>query len=177
MKYVALLRGINVGGHTLIKMAELKEVFEKAGYKNIVTYINSGNVIFESDEKSLGDLEEDIEKRIEKTFKLNVLVVVLSGSQLKKVVGEVPKEWNKNLDIRCYIAFLKKPLKPKDVVEKIKINETVDSIEAGSRAVYMTTKMSGLTRSGFTKMASTPIYKSMTIRNYNTVLKILNLME
>lgn len=77
MKYVALLRGINVGGNSLIKMADLKVGFEGIGLTEVKTYINSGNVLFASDEKDSRKLSEKIEGMILKKFKLPVKTLVL----------------------------------------------------------------------------------------------------
>ncbi len=176
-KYVALLRGINVGGNNIIKMAELKIAFEKNSFTNVKTYINSGNVIFESAEKDIAKITQNIEKDIAKTFKQNLQVVVISQKQLETVISEIPTEWKKGHDLRCYIAFIKEPFTPADFIKEVKLKENVDSVKTGKKVVYMSTKLEGLTKSGFTKLAGTKIYKNITIRNLNTSQKLLALMS
>jgi uncharacterized protein (DUF1697 family) len=177
MKYLALLRGINVGGNAIIKMAELKKAVETDGFTQVRTYIQSGNIVFESEEKDAAKVAVRLEGLILKYFKVNSLVIVRTYDQLKKVVSEVPPNWNNHDDIRCYIAFTAESVTPKEVVQAVKLKDEVDFIKAGEGVVYMTTLLSGITKSGFTKLISTPVYKYITIRNYTTVQKILSLME
>ncbi len=177
MKYVALLRGVNVGGNSLIKMTDLKETVEKIGFTNVQTYIQSGNVIFESGEANVSKIDSLLEESLKKRFKYGSRIVVRNYEQFKRVISEVPADWEKGKDIRCYIAFVREPVTSQDIVKEIQVKEGVDFISAGKGAIYMTTLMSGLTKSGFTRMVGKPFYKDITIRNYNTAKKILALME
>lgn len=177
MKYVGLLRGINVGGKGIIKMAELKAAVENCGFAHVKTFIQSGNVIFESDEEKTGGIAARIEEYLLKTFKINSQTIVITYDQIKKVVLEVPSDWNQRKDLRCYIAFIREPVKPQEVLKQIRLKEGVDFAKAGEGVVYLTTLLSGLTKSGFAKLVSTKVYKDITIRNYSTVQKLLTLME
>lgn len=176
-RFVALLRGINVGGNNSIKMSTLKEAFEKSGLKNVLTYINSGNVIFESDEKKTGKLTEEIEKMLSKTFHYKARVIVKSQDQIQQIVANVPKEWQSRKDIRCYVGFLSDVVDAKIAAREIILKEGVDSLKTGTGVFYMTSLLSALTKSAFNKLVGTKIYQEMTIRNYNTTRKILALME
>jgi len=176
MIYVALLRGINVGGKNSIKMSELKICFENAGFENVVTIINSGNVIFTADQK------EDVlvgltESAIKGVFGLEIKVVIVSKKNIIEIVKNVPLSWKTKSNIRCNIAFLRKNSSVDTIMESVRINETVDYLDRGPGVVYMTTLLSGLTKSYFNKMVGTKIYKEITIRNYNTTRKILEIME
>jgi uncharacterized protein (DUF1697 family) len=175
MEYVALLRGINVGGKSIIKMSELKNAFENLSFKNVQTYINSGNVIFESDEKSL-NIRENLEKNLSKKFKLDLRIVIKTKEEMTKVLKEVPTEWKKINNLRCYIAFVREPVTEKDVLAEVRIKEGVDFVKISNGVLYMSTLLSGVTKSGFTKLIGTKIYKDITIRNYNTVQKLLDIM-
>ncbi len=177
MKYVALLRGINVGGNSIIKMVDLKAAFEKAGFKNVATFIQSGNVVFESTSGNAGSITKKLENSLSKRFKLNLRLIVRSHDQLKNILKKVPKTWIKGEDLRRYIAFIKETVTTKDVLKEVELNEGIDFVHPGQGVVYMSTKMSGLTKSRFTKLAAKKIYKDITIRNYNTTQKILALME
>lgn len=177
MKYVALLRAINVGGNNLIKMESLRNAFIKAGYTNVATYIQSGNVIFETDEKSVNKISIAIEKMLSKEFSYSATVIIRTHSELLKIVHEAPSLWNTEQDLRCYVAFVREPITPKDVIREVIINADVDTVESGTRVVYMTTKMSEIAKSGFSKLTGKKIYKDITIRNYNTVKKLLALMQ
>jgi uncharacterized protein (DUF1697 family) len=177
MKYIGLLRGINVGGNSLIKMIELKAAFEKSGYTNVVTYINSGNVIFESDEKDVGKITKTLEKNLSQEFGMPLRVVVRSYNELQEIVSNVPSCWTDGSDVRKYISFILEPSNAKDIAQEIDLREGVDELKIGKQVLYMTTKMSGLTKSGFIKMIGKKIYKEMTMRNFNTVEKVLGIME
>ena len=177
MKYLALLRGINVGGNNVIKMAELRNAFERSGFTNVATYITSGNVIFESAETKAGMLTDVLEQALSQTFHFDARLVVKSHDQLKDIVSQVPSEWKHQHDLRCYIAFIKEPTTTQQVLNEIEIKEGIDFVQAGQHVVYLSTRLSGLTKSGFTKLVGKKIYKDMTIRNYSTTQKLLALME
>ena len=177
MQYVAFLRGINVGGNNLINMAELKTAFEAEGFVHVRTYINSGNVLFESRIKISQKLEEQIETLITKTFMHHIAVLVVSHDQLKNVLSAVPDEWHTKTDIRCYISFLMHPLTIEEAVKEMVINETVDDLKVGQNVLYMTTLLSGLTKSRFNQMIGKKFYQQITIRSYGTIQKILTLLE
>jgi uncharacterized protein (DUF1697 family) len=176
MKYVALLRGINVGGNNMIKMVELKEAFEKNGFTDVLTYINSGNVIFSSDEKKSEKLTLTLEEALSKTFNYKARVMVLSHEQIKQIVANVPHEWKTSSDIRCYVGFLADSVTDK-AIKEVPVREGVDSLKVGQGVLYMTTLLSALSKSAFNKIMSKKIYQDMTIRNYNTTQKLLALME
>jgi len=177
MKYVALLRGINVGGNSMIKMAALKAAFESEGFRNVVTYINSGNVVFESEQKNPEGIRDTLEKSLSKTFEFTLRIVIRSYPEIKKVVSNVPDKWNSSKDLRCYIAFVREPANAQEIAKHIDTKEGIDWLDLGDHIVYMTTKLSGLTKSSFSKLAGKPIYQDITIRNFNTTKKILELME
>jgi uncharacterized protein (DUF1697 family) len=178
--YVALLRGINVGGKNLIKMPALKASFEEMGFGNVATLIQSGNVLFDSPaggEKQPQKLEIQLEAALSKTFDYNAKVIVRSSSQIQKVLKEVPPDWKHRKDIRCYIAFLKDSLKAEQAIKEVELREEIDSVKAGDGVLYLTSLLSALTKSKINKIASLKIYQDMTIRNYNTTQKIAVLLE
>jgi uncharacterized protein (DUF1697 family) len=177
MKYLALLRGVNVGGNSIIKMSDLKEAVEQSGFASVKTFINSGNVIFESSEANISKVNAMLEEVLKKRFNLESRVFLLTYEQFKDIVDRVPEDWKKRRDIRCYIAFVREPVTVNDVMKEIRVKEGVDFVQGGKGAVYLTTLMSGLTKSGFTKLISTPVYKDITLRNYTTAQKLLTLMK
>ncbi len=177
MKYVALLRGINVGGHNQIKMADLKKEFEKSGYTNVITFINSGNIIFESDNKSADVIESELEATLSQAFNYQATIIICSHAQMRKVVANVPSEWKAKNDLRCYIAFIKSHIPTETVVKEVVVKEGVDSLAVGEHVLYLSTKLSGLTKSGFTKLIGKKIFQSITIRNFTTSQKVVALME
>jgi len=177
MKYFALMRGINVGGNNIIKMADLKKTVAESGFTSVSTYIQSGNIIFKSEENDIDKITKKLEEALFKVFGFNSGIIVKTLEQLNKIISEVPDDWKKRHDLRCYIAFIRKPVSEQDVMRDIKLKDGVDFVKAGDKVLYMSTLLEGLTKSGFTKLFGTKIYKDITIRNYNTTQKILALMQ
>ena len=158
-------------------MADLKVAVQKCGFTDVGTFIQSGNVIFGSTEKDAEKIAAKIEDTVLKTFNVTSRVVVRSYTQIKKVLDGVPGEWKKENDLRCYLAFVKEPVTAQDVLQEVTLKEGIDSVKVGEGVLYMSTKLEGLTKSGFTKLASKKIYKDLTIRNYTTIKKLLALIE
>jgi uncharacterized protein (DUF1697 family) len=176
--YVALLRGINVGGKNMIKMPALKACFEAGGFEDVTTYIQSGNVLFKAT-GSGSDLARRIEKILTKTFDhYQAWVVVRSRAQMRSVVEKAPKGFGVDPDNYLYDAiFLKEPLTASAVVKAVPVNDEVDEISGGRGVVYFSRVKSKATRSRLNRVASMPVYKNMTIRNWNTTTRLLRMMD
>lgn len=177
-KYLALLRGINVGGNNIIKMLDLKACFEKMGFTDVSTYIQSGNVIFNAPDTDLTRLTEKIETTLSKQFSYKSTVVVVSHQELKEAVKKAPKGFGTDpTKYRYDVIFLKAPLSGKEAIQEIKVREGVDEVAAGKNVLYFSRTEENITRSYVSKIVALPIYKSMTIRNWNSTSKLLALME
>lgn len=106
---ISILRGINVSGKNLIKMNSLKEMYESRGFRNVTTYIQSGNVVFQSVETNLGELEQVISESILKRFAATVPVLVREVSELKNILDQNPLLQEIKDDItKLHISFLSK---------------------------------------------------------------------
>lgn len=90
MIYIALLRGINVSGHNLIKMTDLRQLFTEMGFGSVQTYIQSGNVLFESNEREAEPLRRRLEEQIEARFAMSVPVILRSGAELRQIIAACP---------------------------------------------------------------------------------------
>jgi uncharacterized protein (DUF1697 family) len=110
MTYVALLRAINVGGKGVMKMAALQECFEHAGLKRVTTYIQSGNSIFDSDERTASTLTARIEEALTTTFGYKSAAVLRSQAQFTRTVAGAPRHWANGTHLRRYVAFLRAPV-------------------------------------------------------------------
>lgn len=175
--YLALLRGINVGGRNIIRMADLVVSFEQMGFSNIKTYIQSGNVIFSTDEPEKS-LEPKIEKALSTDFDYQSTVVVISADGLERIVKEAPKGFGSEPDKFKYdFIFLKKTLDAKEAIKQIKVREGVDTATVGTGVLYFSRQVSQLTKSHLSKIVASPIYKQITIRNWNTTYKLLGLLS
>lgn len=178
MIYLALLRGVNVGGNAKVPMAELKVCFEGLGYNNVKTFINSGNVIFRSDEKSTNTLTKQVEDCLEKKFGWKIDCVVYDYDRYKKIVNSAPKEWGSRDDWKHNALFLLPPYDMKEVIKNIGVlKPDIETVTPGDGVLFqsMSKALFGRTTTG--KLASMPVYKRMTIRNYNTTTKLLKLMD
>lgn len=177
-KYVALLRGINVGGKNLIKMTELKACFETMGLRDVSTYIQSGNVLFSSDESDIVKLTDRIEAVLSKTFNYKSRLVLRSLKQMKAIVARAPKGFGTDpATYRYDVIFLKEPLTAAKAMKSVTTKEGVDEAYAGRDVLYFSRLISKASQSHVARIIGLPIYQDMTIRNWNTTTKLLDLMQ
>lgn len=177
-QYLALLRGINVGGKNIIKMADLKACFENMGFSDVLTYIQSGNVLFRSAEKDKVRLTNKLEKTLSKRFNYTLRLVVIAQKELERVVKEAPRGFGKDQEnFRYDVIFLKEPLTPADAMQNVSVKEGVDAAYTGKRVLYFSRLISKASQSHLTRIISLPMYQNITIRNWNTTTKLLSLME
>jgi uncharacterized protein (DUF1697 family) len=177
-QYVALLRGINVGGNNLIKMTELKACFESQGFRDVVTYIQSGNVLFSASASKSAKLTQKIEKVLGATFDYRASVVLRSQKQLREIVERAPKGFGANAaKYRYDVIFLKEPLSAAVAMKSVLLKEGVDQAFAGAGVLYFSRLISKASQSKLSRLVSQPVYQSMTIRNWNTTTKLLRLLE
>jgi len=175
VRYVALLRGINVGGKTLIKMADLRTCVEALGYDAVSTYIASGNLLFETD----GDpdsLADTIEHAIEARFELPVKVVVLDRPAYARIVKAIPKPWIGDGDLRANVAFVRPGTDAKKVVADLDPDPDIEEVKAVKGAILWATRRDALNRSTMRKLIAGAAYKELTVRNLNTTLKLDELL-
>jgi uncharacterized protein (DUF1697 family) len=176
VRYVALLRGINVGGKTLVKMAELKRCFEKLGFDGVSTYIASGNVLFEAEAADAGELVATIEAAMEHELELPLKVVVLDQKQYARIVEAVPDSWIGDDALRANVAFVRPGTDAREVVGGLEPDAAIEEMTAIDGAILWATRRDSLNRSAVRKLISAPAYKELTIRNLNTTLKLHDLL-
>jgi uncharacterized protein (DUF1697 family) len=174
--YLALLRGINVGGKNKVEMARLRAVFESIGSTEVRTYINSGNVIFEHGRARSG-LRAAIEEAIEAEFGFQVRIVLRSKDEVKSLTKAIPAAWKEDASTRCYVMFLWDDVDDPAVLEGLVIKEGIDDVKYVPGTVVWRVARDVLTRSGMMRLPSGDLYKQMTLRNVNTVRKLADLMS
>jgi len=177
VRYVALLRGINVGGKTLIKMADLRACLEAARFEAVSTFIASGNVLFESDSKDAAALEAAIEAAIEARFALPVKVVVLDRPSYARIVKAIPQAWVGDETLRANVAFVRRGTDAKRVVAELEPDPAIEEVKAVKGAILWATKRDALNRSVMRKLIGGAAYKELTVRNLNTTRKLLELLQ
>jgi uncharacterized protein (DUF1697 family) len=176
-RYVALLRGINVGGKTLIKMADLKQCVEGLEFDRVSTYIASGNVLFETHEPDAAKLETTIEGEIEQRFGLPVKVIVLDRAGYARIVKAVPKAWIGDVSIRANVAFVRRGTDARQITRELQPDAAVEEVKAVDGAILWATKRDALNRSVMRKLIGGAAYKELTVRNLNTTLKLQELLD
>jgi uncharacterized protein (DUF1697 family) len=176
VRYVALLRGINVGGRNKIAMTDLRAAFEDDGYEAVSTYIQSGNVLFESDTPRSA-LEGDIERMLERRFGVPLVVVVRSRRQLGDVVDGAPDGFGEAPDTYHSDAiFLKAPLTAAKAMRVVELRDGVDQAWPGKGVLYFARLSARRPQSRLGRIVGTPEYQLMTIRSWTTTTKLRALL-
>ena len=174
-RYVALLRGINVGGRNPVAMADLRAAFESAGYDAVSTYIQSGNVLFECDDASASS-ESKVEAMLERRLGLPLVVVVRSHRQLRNIVDRAPNGFGTDA-YHSDVIFLKGQLSSRQAMKIVELREGVDQAWPGSCVLYFARLSARRTQSRMSRIVGTPEYQQMTIRSWATTTKLLGLLE
>jgi uncharacterized protein (DUF1697 family) len=177
-QYVALLRGINVGGNNLVKMTDLKDCFSALGFDEVATYIQSGNVVFRAGEQRSEQLAARIEAGLSERFGYQSRIVLRSRDQLRGIVGGAPPGFGSQPDVYRYdVVFLREPLTAAQAIKDVPTRDGVDQSFAGDGACYFSRLISRATQSAMRQIITLPSYQNMTIRNWNTTVKLLALLD
>lgn len=177
-KFLALLRGINVGGKNVIPKDALKQCFEDQGFRSVRTYIQSGNVLFRSERTSVKDLTATIEQALSDRFSYAARSVVLSERRYKAAIGAAPDGWGRNEDQKHNALFTLAGHTPKRAMAQLPSpKEDIERVTAGPGVIFWSVSKQHLTRTAYMKLAAAPIYRQLTIRNHNTVYKLLSLFD
>ncbi len=177
--YVILLRGINVGGKNKVPMATLQKCLQVLGFSDVTTYIASGNVILRSD-KPAPEIKTLIEEVLPTTFKLDselIKVLVLSHDQLRAVIDNKPPGFGDQPDKYYSDAIFLMGIDSNEAMSVFSPREGVDNIWPGRGVIYSQRLGELRTKSRLSKIVGTPAYKSMTIRNWNTTTKLLQILN
>lgn len=177
MIYVALLRGINVGGNNKISMKLLKETFEQAGMTAVTTYINSGNIIFADLSHSQEELPELLEQAIIKDFSLNIKVMIRNIDEIRTVVEALPDSWSNDDQLKSDVMFLWEEADKPSVLDELPIKPGIGTLLYVPGAILYAVERHNVNKSGMTKLIGSKLYRYMTIRNVNTTRKIYQLMQ
>lgn len=173
-KYVAFLRGINVGGHKLVKMEALRQIFESLGFKDVSTYIQSGNVIFVARATNLTSLKKKIEKALKAELGHEVIVAVVPLSEVVAIVKADPfKGIEASKDVALYVAFFCGEATARPPVPFTDPKEYVDLIGFHEHAAFIVAHRKPNGQHGFPGgFMENQFGVSGTTRNMNTVTKI-----
>ncbi|MDO9493276.1 DUF1697 domain-containing protein [Acetobacterium sp.] len=177
MVYVALLRGINVGGKNKIGMKHLKETFLRLGLESVVTYINSGNVVFVDSHQTKDVLEKKLRQEISLEYDLDIPVLIRSLNDFESLIETLPEDWKNDDTMKCDVLFLESGLDEVTVMEKLTVKPGIDTALPATGAIIWSVDRKNVTRSSLTKIVGMDLYKKMTVRNVNTTRKLYEIMK
>ena len=177
-KYIALLRGINVGGKNKISMVELKAMFEKLGFSDVSSYINSGNIIFSSSESDEKTLIRKCRSEIEKQFKLDISVTVISAKDLSEALENAPVWWDSDDQSKHNAIFVILPATAEDIVKKVGAAKSeYEQVGVYGQVIFWSAPLVTFSKTRWSKVVSSDAYGSITIRNANTAKKLQQLSK
>jgi len=176
MKYIALLRGINVGGNNKVSMSQLKACFVKAGFRNTRTYINSGNVIFESDQESAARLVPICEELLVREFGFPISLALIDAATLKDALEHSPVWWGGNPGLKHNAIFVIPPATAAEVMAEVgQAKPEYEQVWAYKAIIFWSAPQKTFSRTRWSKIVGKKAYQSITIRNANTTKKLLEL--
>ena len=176
-KYISILRGINVGGHRKILMKDLKELYSSLGLKNVSSYIQSGNLVFESS-KSHTELEATIHKAIEKKYGFDVPIIVRNKEEIEEAIQNNPYIEEDLSNITQVAMTFMKSTPSSENIEALKgAIETKDEYQIIGKNIYILLQR----KYHETKLSNNFFEKKLgvecTTRNWKTVLNLKSMLE
>jgi uncharacterized protein (DUF1697 family) len=169
--YVALLRGINVGGKNIIKMDALRAAFESLGLASVQTLLASGNVVFCAAKKSSRAFELAIEQLLAARFRYDAKVVVRSLGEYDRMMSAVPARWGSDPSQRYYVIFLRHEIDRPSLAAELEANPRMEEVRYVPGALLWSARITDLGQSRMRKILGKTIYQDMTVRNWSTTRK------
>lgn len=177
-QFVVLLRGINVGGKNVIPMESLRRCFEELNFHDVRTYIQSGNILFCSTNRSIRQLTQSIEDQLSRRFRYQARVVILSRSQYVKAATAAPKDWGRTDTDKHNVLFVLSPQTPARVLKAIPPpREGIERVVTGPGVLFWSVSKKQIHKTSMMKLSGSPIYQDLTVRNHNTFFKLLELLQ
>ena len=177
-RFLALLRGLNVGGQNVIGKDDLIRCFEDLGFKSVHTYIQSGNVLFRSDESRPAALTRAIDEALSERLSNRVRAVVLARSRYRAAVAAAPDDWGRDDGRKHNALFTVGGITPRRVIEQLPVpKEDIETLASGPGVIFWSISKRHQTRTTWMKLAAAPVYQHVTVRNHRTVLRLRELLE
>jgi uncharacterized protein (DUF1697 family) len=175
---VSLLRGVNLGGHHKIKMEELRALYATLGLRNVQSYVQSGNLVFRTDERNLSPLAKRIEQAIEKKYGFHADVILRTTADLRDVIARNPFAKRREIEPSKLLVTFLTQLPPKELCAQIlAVKPDLEEIHLDGRELYVYFP-GGLGRSKlFSTLFGKVLKKEGTGRNWNTVTQLLKMAE
>jgi uncharacterized protein (DUF1697 family) len=175
--FVALLRGVNVGGKNMIRMSSLKDSFERMGFREVTTYVNSGNIIFRASEADARKLERTIEGMLSGEYGLECKVVVRSFSEMAELVMSLPETWDGDRAWKYNVIFLRHSIDSENILDVLKPAGDIEQVVYLPGTLLWSARISDLSRTSMLKLPGQKLFQEMTVRNTNTTKKLYELMK
>ena len=177
-RYIALLRGVNVGGKNKIAMPELKLAFERHGFKNVLTYINSGNILFDSDLEECA-VKTTCEALIKGDFGLTIRVGIITADELHEALSKAPEWWDNDPKSKHNALFVISPMTAEEVWKQVgEVKPEYENVANYGKVIFWSAPIVTFSRTRWSKIAQNrAIYNAITIRNANTAKKLEALCE
>jgi uncharacterized protein (DUF1697 family) len=179
-RYIALLRGVNVGGKNKVPMAELRFALEELGFSDVSSYINSGNIVFSTDIGDESKLKAMCEMAIIENFGLEIPVAIISAEDLIHAMSKAPDWWNDAEDSKHNAFFTILPTTPEIIIGEIGVgglNTEYEKVAYHGQVMFWSAKTATYSKARFPRVIGTKSYKGITVRNANTTLKLLELVK
>lgn len=178
MKYIALLRGINVGGNNKVSMKELKACFEQAGFAHVSTYINSGNVLFCSEERDILRLTQLCEQQIQRQFGQTIRVCLLDADAYQDAMEHAPHWWGDDPESKHNLIYIIPPATAEEISSDVgEIKPEYEQLYAYGNVIFWSAPVKTFSRTRWSKVVGTKAYQNITIRNANTARRLLELSQ
>ncbi|MHB8792788.1 MAG: DUF1697 domain-containing protein [Thermoleophilia bacterium] len=171
MRYVALLRGINVGKGARVPMKDLKALLEGLGVAEVATYLNSGNAVFSST-MGTSELQRLVEDALMRAFGVQIPTLIKTSAEVISIAESIPGEWESNAGEQTYVAYLFSDVDKPGLVSELPVKMEFLSIYYTPGAIVWNIKRENYNRSHITKIAGHSSYARMTTRNVNTARKL-----
>ena len=178
IKYIALLRGINVGGKNKLSMKELKKTLEENGFQDVVTYINSGNIIFTSDNLDIELMKRSFESLIFDKFKLQLSLMIISADELIEALKNAPDWWGTEKESKHNAIFVIPPTTVDEVFTDVgEAKAEYEKVSSFGKIIFWSAPIKTFSRTRWSKITEKSVYDKITIRNSNTVKSLVKLCK
>lgn len=178
--YLALFRAVNVSGHNIIKMEHLRKLMETEGYKNVATYIQSGNVVFTTDETDKAKIKREMETLLYREYGHDVFNFILDEAELQKAVDSNPytKAEPEPQGVKKYfVTFLSGEATTQGLDQMKKYNRSDDEFKALGSVMYLKLSRSAADSKLTNSFIESKMSLKSTTRNWNTTLKLLEMLK
>ena len=167
MKFIALLRGINVGGKRKVEMEKLRNLLESSGYRRVETYLNSGNVLFES-KNTQETVQKEFSILLRREFGLEIPVLIKSGEDVIKIAAAIPKKWKNDREQKTDVAYLFSEIDTESIVADLPFKRAYIDVVYVKGALIWHVEKKDYNKSHLVKITGLKQYQLMTVRNVNT---------